>query len=396
MLGVLLFSGCGADIKFPVLSEWPTAAIPDYAHSARYAITDNLSDTLSVVSTDPAPVVYGTVPVGDIPVELEGPHHLASAPDGSFVVFNLSNYVPGTGSGPHGSHGTGTVPGSLVRLDGATLQEQGETLVDRSPGDVILSKDGKTAFVTHYDLLKVQSQMLTGGAAETAYSSLAIIDTESMRRLSLQPICPTSHGEGLSADEKTLYVTCSLSDQIVVVDVTDHNRPNVTSRVAVGPMPGPLGTPNYWPYALTVSPKDGSVWVSDNKSGDVRVYDPTTGQMDPARVIFVGGVAMFGAFTADGGTYYVPHQGGNDLVTAIDTQTLTTRDLALPSTACLNAHALVMMPDGVQALVVCEGDHMTRPGSMVTLQLPSFSISGFVNVGMFADGAAYLPPISSN
>ena len=93
------------------------------------------------------------MPVGDVPVELEGPHHLAASPDGKYIYYNLSNYVPGTGSGPHGSHGIGTVPGSLVKLDAATSGSVAEVLVDRSPGDVILTSDGKLAFVTHYDLL---------------------------------------------------------------------------------------------------------------------------------------------------------------------------------------------------------------------------------------------------
>jgi len=80
-----------------------------------------------------------------VPVELEGPHHIASATDGSALYFNLSNYVPGAGGGPHGAHGTGNVPGSLVRVDPVTMQRRGEALVDRNPGDVILSADNKLA-----------------------------------------------------------------------------------------------------------------------------------------------------------------------------------------------------------------------------------------------------------
>jgi DNA-binding beta-propeller fold protein YncE len=205
-------------------------------------------------------------------------------------------------------------------------------------------------------------------------------------------VCVTSHGEGLSADQKTLYITCAATDEMVVVDVSNRAMPTVLAHVPVGPTPGPLGLPNYSPYALTVSPKDGSVWVSNNTSGDVRVYDPTSGKMDPARTFPVGGVAMFGAFSPDGATYYVPHQG-DDHVTAIDTTTLAKRDLALGSDACLNAHVLVIEPSATQALVVCEGDHVKRPGSAVTINLSTFSVSGFVTLEMFPDGAAYLPPL---
>src|SRR6185503_16349199 len=110
--------GCGGVNLQPGQGVWAEAKTPAWAHQQRYAITDNRSDELSFVTVGQAmPQLLGNLPVGDVPVELEGPHHLASSPDGKFIYYNLSNYVPGTGSGPHGSHGTGTVPGSLVKID---------------------------------------------------------------------------------------------------------------------------------------------------------------------------------------------------------------------------------------------------------------------------------------
>lgn len=389
----LVSTGCGQAVKFPANGNWPAPVVPAFVHQARFAVTDNLSDQLSYV--DPTtPRLLGNVPVGDNPVELEGPHHLAASADGRFIYYNLSNYVPGTGSGPHGSHGNGSVPGSLVKLDAATQQKVAEVLVDRSPGDVVLSTDGKTAYVSHYDLLRLQAALVSGmGLPESAYSAVAVVDTDTMTRLSLTPVCPTAHGEGLSADGRTLYVTCANSDQLAVVDVTDRAHPSVTARVAVGPTPGTLDIPSYSPYALTVSPSDGTVWVSNNKSGDVRVFDPGTMQMVGSKTVALNGVAMFGAFLPDGRTVYVPHQGSNDQLHAIDTQSLVARALPLPTSACLNAHAFVLGPDRVHGLVVCEGDHRTRPGSIVWINVLAFSVDGFVNVGMFSDGAAYLPAL---
>ncbi|HEX8953548.1 MAG TPA: YncE family protein, partial [Polyangia bacterium] len=319
------------------------------------------------------------------------------SPDGKYIYYNLSNYVPGTGSGPHGSHGTGMVPGSLVKLDASTMEELGEVLVDRSPGDIILSADGKYGFVSHYDLLRLQSALVAGvNLPDAAYSDVAVVQTDTMTRIAMIPVCPTAHGEGLSADGNTLYVTCANSDQLAVVDVTDRAHPSVTARVNVGPTVGTLDQPSYSPYALAVSPADGTVWVSDNRSADVRVFNPATMQMDGSKTVGVNGVAMFSSFSLDGRTIYVPHQG-DDQLTAIDTQTLATRTLPLPSSACLNAHAFVLGPDGVHGVVVCEGDHVKRPGSIVFINAAAFAISGpgsgYVDVGMFSDGAAWLPAL---
>jgi DNA-binding beta-propeller fold protein YncE len=364
-----------------------------YASQARFAVTVNLADELAYVSADnQAPRLYGEMPVGDIPVELEGPHHIASSPDGKFIYVNLSNYVPGTGSGPHGSHGTGTVPGSLLKIDAATSAKVGEVLVDRSPGDVILNKSGKLAFVTHYDTLRLITQLGAGTPPEAGYSAVAIVDTDKMERISLTPVCPTAHGEGLSADEKTLYVTCALSDEMAVVDVSNPAKPSVKLKLPVGPAPGPVGTPSYGPYALAVNPADGTVWLSDNYSADVRVFDPSTMTMDASKTIVTGGVTMFAAFTHDGKSYYVPHQG-DDKLTWVDTATLNQQVLALPNSVCLNVHAFVFAPDEKSGVVVCEGDHVVRPGTVLTIDTQGFFIAGAVTVGMFPDGAAWLPPV---
>ncbi|MCU1283470.1 MAG: Surface antigen protein, partial [bacterium] len=82
--------------------------------------------------------------------------------------------MPGTGSGPHGSHGTGTVPGSLFKLDAMTNEKIAEAPVDPTPGDVILSKDGAWAFVSHYDTVKLLSALTSGvGLPQSAYSAVA-------------------------------------------------------------------------------------------------------------------------------------------------------------------------------------------------------------------------------
>jgi DNA-binding beta-propeller fold protein YncE len=153
-----------------------------------------------------------------------------------------------------------------------------------------------------------------------------------------------------------------------------------------------VGTPKYGPYALTVSPLDGTVWISDNNSGDVRCFDPATQQMDAKKTLFTGGVSMFSAFTSDGKTLYVPHQG-DDQLTIIDVPTLTSRLRPIPPTACLNVHMITIAPGGQNALIVCEGDHVTRPGTAVNLSLESGAFTGFVEVGLFPDGATWLPAL---
>ena len=399
----VLLGACNKPIDFPSgAATWPNPAVPSWAHDGRFAITDNKSDQLSFVSADASkPAYFGAIHVGDIPVELEGPHHIAASKDGRYLYVNLSNYVPGSGTGPHGSHGSGTVPGSLLKLDAVTGEKLGEAALDRNPGDVILSADNSLAFVTHYDLLLVQTVLMSPtyvpADAPKTYASVIIVDTATMTPIGKTepPVCPAPHGEGLSLDQKTLYVVCAESDELVTIDVSNPSAPKLKTRLFIGPSPGPLLSPSYFPYALAVSPKDGTVWISNNNSHDVRVYDPATGKMDPARTILLGGgagVAMFGSFTKSGDAFYVPHQG-DDRLTRIDTRDVTkTAELVLPEgdTGCLNAHAFVLTPDEQTGLVVCEGNH-TDAASVIFVSVPTFSASGAVKTGVFSDGAAWLP-----
>lgn len=390
-------AGCEREVVFPPGTEWGAPPQPDYIGKARIGLTNNGDDTLAFLTLDSLdqPRILGKAIVGNNPIELEGPHHLVATADGRHIYFNLSNYVLNGGSGPHGAHGTGMVPGYLVKLDARTNRAVGQVLIDRSPGDVILSADEKLIFVSHYDLARLSSQLVRGAPREEGYSKIAIIDAETLELLAMKPVCPTAHGQGLSPDGKRLYVTCSLSDELAVVEISDPRQPQVIATVPVGPTPGSNGAPNYAPYALSVHP-NGSVWISNNKSGDVRVFDPVTMKMDATKTVTVGGVAMFGDFRSEAGklTLYVPHQG-DDRVTAIDTVSLAKQDLSLSKAACLNAHAIRVLPDGKSAVLVCEGDHRVVPGTAVFLDLsgPTMTARGYVEVGLFPDGIALLPPL---
>ena len=382
-------AGCGSGLAFPDGSSWAQTPRPAFASQARLAITDNGDDTLAFVSMDlPKPRLDGFIPIGDIPVEREGPHHIAAARDGKSLFVGLSNYVPGSGAGPHGSHGLGTVPGSLLKLDAATGEKIGEAVVDRSPGDVILTRDGNTAYVSHYDLLRLQDQQDKGLPVEQGFSTIAVIDTRTMARPNLFPICATAHGIVLSDDEKTLYAACGQTDELAIMDLATHTA----TRVPVGAAPGKPLQPNYFPYALARAPKDGSIWISCERSGEVRVFDPRTQKIDESRTITVGGVPLFGSFLSDGKTLVVPHQG-DEALSVIETSTSKeTGVIHFPNDACLNAHVAMVMPDDETVYVVCEGDHATMPGTVLAASLRIKGVLDYVKVGLFPDGIVALPP----
>ncbi len=388
---LIAVAGCGGrEVAFaPGEGAWPSPPALPFAGVARVATADIADDTLGFVSLDvPTPKALGVEPIGDNPVEIEAPHDLKVSPDGEYLYVVLSNYAPGSGTGPHGAHGLGTVPGSLIKLRARDLARVAEVELDRNAAELDLSSDGKTAYVTHYDLLRLERQQQLGLPEGEAYATVAIVDTTTMAKPPLVTVCATPHDLGLSPDEKSLYVTCSNSDELAIVDLATR----AVARVPVGPAPGPLGAPRYFPYALEVSPLDGTVWIACQRTAELRVYDPRTGAMDPAPRAAVAGVPMFGDFVDGGRTFVVPHQGDDKLSYLDVASGAETATLGLPAAACLNVRNLLVLDDGTTAYLTCEGDRVKTPGTVVVLDLAAHAALGWAPVGVDPNAIELLPP----
>jgi len=301
----------------------------------------------------------------------------------------ISNYVPGSGSGPHGAHGAGTADGYCLKMDSSTNRLVGSVRVDPNPGDVIVSPDGRTLYQTHFNLLKIAEVVKRGGRPEEMDSRMAILDAETMTRKEMVSVCPAPHAVRLSLDGRRAYVAC-WSDEVAIVELEQSGRP--VTRVKVGPNPGTAVSPRYEPYALTVSPTTGAVWISSLASRSVQYLDPATLTMDPDRTVRLAGAPMFGAFTADGRTLYMPYQSVESIAVidpALASPAYVPPEIPLAPSGCLNVHQVTLTPDERHALVVCEGDHI-GPGTLHVVDLAEKKVVKTVQVGIFPDSVAIL------
>ena len=403
LLGAAAVLACSKTDK-PVftMADFKSDPAPIGPLKGLFLTTDNGSDLLSAV--DPVSrTVKWSIPVGFIPVELEGPHHITPDPAGQFVYLNLSEAVVGSGSGPHGSHGTGVIPGFVLKLQTSDGKQVAFAQVDPNPGDLVSTPDGKTLYVTHYDLVKL-GQGAQAHDLRQGDSNLAVIDTASMTVVKKVPLCPAAHGVRLSPDARTLYATCQ-TDEIAVVDVSNPGLP--VQRVL---LPGSSETPScsHCPYALSVAP-DATVWVSSlgpgggtTGGGSINVYDPVAKAFDPVRSVPFCGRVLFSAFTPvpGGGPGYlafVPEQGTScgDFVRAFRSQgpgqaPSAAGALQFTRAECFNAHILNVSSDAKTGYLVCEGDHV-GPGSFVFLDLQKLTTTASVPLAVFPDGMALVP-----
>ncbi len=381
------------ELDYAIDPPWPPGReLPDLG-GGRIVVTNSLDDTLSLLDLDsmgsPDWGELARVPVGLNPVELEGPHHAAFSPRGDYYYVGLSYFVPGAGSGPHGNHGSGTADGYALKLDAKDNRLVGSVRVDRNPGDLVLSADGRTLYQTHFDLLKITEVAKSGGTEREMDARLAILDADTMTRKAMVPVCPAPHAVRLSPDEKRAYVAC-ISDEVAVVQLDAPGYP--VTRVKM-PNAGTVLAPKHEPYALTLSPTSGVLWVSSLKSRTVHYLDPGSLKAVPERSIYgLRGSPMFGAVSADGRTLYLPYQTV-DAVAVIDTATSVVKgEIHLSPAGCVNVHQVELTPDGGRALAVCEGDHQ-GPGTLHVLDLgagPVGSVVKTVTMGLFPDSVGIL------
>jgi YVTN family beta-propeller protein len=383
------------DFNLPDDAYWPDRSTCPGVGDGRVLVTNNFSDTISVLDLATFDVV-ATVPVGLNPVEREGPHHVAAAPDGEFYYVGISNYVPGSGAGPHGAHGAGTADGHALKIRAADNVTVASARVDRNPGDIRLTPDGTRLLMTHFDLKLINDVLSANPDADVTetYANLTVIDPATMTKLSASPLCPAPHGLLPSADGTEAYAACYGSDQVgwIHFGVAGADAPESVDLFDLAPDAGPPGATRYDPYAVTVSPADGTVWLSCWQTGELRVFDPSTGGVDLARTVLVGGVPGFGAFTSDGATLYVPH-AGDDRIARIDPNLdppVVEEQIDVPA-ECTTLHAVKILPGETEVAVVCEGNHIT-PGTIVRLDLATGTFDRIVTVGVFPDDAAVLLP----
>jgi YVTN family beta-propeller protein len=402
----LLGGGCSRDVTYTASPPWPDRPLLPPLGAGLVFVTNSGDDTVSVLDLQTLEP-RARLPVGLTPVELEGPHHLALSPAQTELFVGLSYVAPRAGSGPHGAHGTGTADGYALKLDAATGALLGHVRVDRSPGDIRLTPDGRYVLMSHFDLLRVQQAVASGAARAAMDSNVAILDAgadgRAFRLLALAPTCPAGHGLLAAADSRSAYVACHLSDELAVLDLTSPtlaagaSAPKVpTALVSLGSDGRPPPDAALKPYALTLSPLDGAVWVSCWGTGELRVYEPgsPTGAVDSSRTVAVGGTPMFGDFTRDGSLLLLPTQQP-DVLSFVDPVAPAAQavifQLPLPAAHCKNAHAVRFRPDERTALLVCEGDQL-GPGSLVEIDVALRTVVRSVPLGVYPDDLAIRVP----
>src|SRR5216110_3537397 len=137
--------------------------------------------------------VAKVVPVGIMPADIDGPHNVAVAPDGSAWYVTIAH---------------GTPYGSLWKMSVGSDTLLGRAPVEMFPTTIGLTPDGALAFVANSDFHGDHPRL----------NVVTIVQTATMTPLTNLPACDMPHGVKANHAGTLVYVSCMNSDEILEID----------------------------------------------------------------------------------------------------------------------------------------------------------------------------------
>ncbi len=329
-------------------------AVSAFSATGKVYVADEKANTISVIDAVSFQRI-SSIPVG------QSPHNVQVAPDGK-LVWVTNNGEPGKAAGklpqeamPKAGHGAMAGGGEVWAIDTATEKVVAKVPVGMHPAHVVLSPDGRQAFV-----------------ANGADNSVSVVDTLTLRVVETVGVGISPHGMRVSPDGKQAWVANLKGGTVSVIDIA--SRKHIT-QIAVGKGPAQVG--------FTPDGRLGFVSLSEENS--VAVIDPASRKV--LRKIPVGTVPIQLYATPDSRLLLVANQGTpkkpGKTVSFID---LATSRVVTTIETGLGAHGVVINPDGRHAFVT-----NSSANTVSVIELAQRKVIATVAVGKGPNGISILP-----
>lgn len=312
--------------------------------------TTGLPDRVSVVDAVTGAIV-DSVPVDPRPAESDEPHAVAVAPNGRHWYVTVAHGQP-----------------TLWKFEARRLRLVGRVALPLpGAGRIGITPDGRYGVVPDY--------YRDGGPTP---GRVAVIRLHDLRIEQVLTLCPAPHDAVADPAGRRVAITCSGSDEIVLLDTATWTE---AGRFPTGPDPGPPGAPRYHPLNLVWTPRGDAMIVTANGTDEIVRFSPD-GTLT-ARVK-VGRHPTQLALTPDGRTLVVANRGEGSL-SVLDAGDLTQRK----KIALGIAHPHGVVAASSRAFVGYEGDTNT-PGGIVGVDLEAGRVLWTTPAGTIVLGVARL------
>ena len=349
-------------------------------------VLSEAADTISLIRFGPGGArIDHTLPTGDMPIDIDGPHGIAVSRDKEFYYVSLAHGRPF---------------GSVWKYSTKDDRFLGQTRLGLFPATMDLSADGSLLYVVNFNL-----------HGDMVPSSVSVVATEPMLEVARIQTCAMPHGSRLNPQGTKHYSACMMDDLLVEIDtgtlkVSRHflltkgremgmngppaapkaNAPAVKHMDMGGhgmepPKPGDVSCSPTWAQP---SMTGSSIFVACNKSDEIVEVDAVKWNVKrrlPARP----GVYNL-AITHDG-TRLLATNKRDQSVSVIDLK--TGRESARIPTRRRVLHGVVVSPDDRYAFVSVEGVG-SEPGTVEIIDLAALKIVASIDVAEEAAGIEFL------
>jgi YVTN family beta-propeller protein len=315
--------------------------------------------------------VVKAVSVGLMPADIDGPHNVAAAPDGSAWYVSIAH---------------GTPYGSLWKLAAGSDSLIGRAQVEMFPTTIALTPDGALAFVANSDFHGDHPRV----------NVVTIVETTTMTPLTNLPACDMPHGVKVNHAGTRVYVSCMNSDEILEIDrqsfrITRRHRTGGGAGHAA-PRAGPVHTSaagsaahDCAPTFVSVSPDDTRLYVACNHGNTLQVLDAAT--LELVKEIPVGAGAYNVEPSADGRWVIVTNKKAQS-ISLVDARTLL-ETAKIPTSKPL-PHGVAYSPDGRWAFVSSESVG-ADPGAVDVMDLTTRARVATIAIDRQPTGITILP-----
>lgn len=314
--------------------------------------------------------VERTISASVNPTDIDGPHGIAVAPDGSNWYVSIAHGLP---------------YGRIRKFRTGSDTLMGEVEAGLFPATMAVTPSG-LLFAVNFNL-----------HGDPVPSTVSVIETGSMTKIRDIETCAMPHGSRLSPDSKSHYSVCMRDEQLVEIDVPGLE---VSRRLYLAPgaeralpaealragdvVEAPAGEgARCGPTWVQPSPDGRRAWVACNRSAEVVEVD--LGKWRVARR-FATGSGPYNLDVTPDGTQLVVSYKGDQAIGVFDLE--TGRERATLSTSRRIPHGVAVTPDSRYAFVTVEGVN-NEPGTVEVIDLTIPRIVARVDVGRQAGGIGF-------
>ncbi len=313
------------------------------------------------------------VPVGLMPVDIDGPHGIAFSPDREFYYVSVAHGRPN---------------GSLWKYRTRDDNVMARTDLGMFPATTDVTPDGNFAYVVNFNL-----------HGDMVPSSVSVVATDEMVEVARIPTCTMPHGSRVNPQGTRQYSACMMDDMLVEIDtrtfkvarhfvLTQSKERGVAGSPALAEHAhGDVAAPaRPAPHDVTCAPtwaqpsSDGkSVFVACNKSS--QILEILTSEWKLARRI-PAGEGVYNLALSKNGLLVATNKRGQS-VSVFDVK--TGKEMARIRTRRKVVHGAVVSPDDRYAFITVEGVG-EEPGTLEVIDLATWKTVATVDVGAQAAG----------